>query len=149
MGNFKEQIIEYQPHNFNDTTVTLKGMTSGDIHVCEALNSLEVDETNVKVEISDVASGAAIENIDPRSSGTFKMTFMESSSTTDWIVAHKGERIQITVADSNAPNLDANGRGFIEKHATVKRGKMVDVPEWTLVTPYINIRGGSYRLVEA
>jgi hypothetical protein len=143
MADYKDA-LEWEPHDFNDTIVTLDG-----VHKCEGLNSIEVARKNPKWSTQSVASGAAQEVKDTSREGSIKFTFIESSATTDYIVAAMNEdrRVKVQISDANAPNLDCSGRGRVMVHPPVKRGKEVDVPEWEIVIPYLKMQGGSYRVV--
>jgi hypothetical protein len=145
MALYKDN-LDFVPHNFNSTTITLTG-EDGEPHNVQALNSLEVARKESRWSTQEVASGVSIDVENPATAGTVKMTFLEASPTTDWLNAHIDDRIRLVISDANSPNLNCSGSGYLTVHAPVKRSAEVDTPEWELSIKYLKIRGGSYRLV--
>lgn len=146
MGQYTDN-VDYAPHNFNTTTVTLTALTSGDVHNVQALHTLEAAHKESRWETQEVNSGVSIDVEKPQTAGSVKFSFLEASSTTDWLNDHMEERIKVVVADSNAPNLNLSGKGRLMVHPPVKRDQGVDVPEWEISIKYLKMKGGSYRLI--
>jgi hypothetical protein len=146
MGEYKDN-LDFEPHNFNTTTVTLKALESGDIHVLQALHTLEVSRKESRWTTQEVNSGVSIDVEKPSTAGSAKWTLLDASPSTDWLFDHIDERVQVTVADSNAPNLNCSGKGRLMVPPPIKRADTVDTPEWEVVVKYLKIRGGGYRLV--
>lgn len=146
MGLYEEN-VDFRPHNFNTTTNTFTDVETGDVHIAQALDTMEADRDQEQFESAQtVASGAAIENENPATAGYVQYTFMEASATTSWLASRVGKRIKVTVSDSNAEEMAISAVGRLSKHATIKRGSKIDIPTWRFNFKYLALRGGSYRL---
>jgi hypothetical protein len=147
MGKYKDQ-VDYQPHSFNSSTLSITDST-GETHIAEGLDTVEAEPTEDEWTSQQVASGTAIMVHNPSKEGTFKFTFLEASTTTDFLVAilNAHEPVSFSFTDENAPNLNcSSGQAFLRKHAIIKRGAEADTPEWEFVCPYMKTEGGSYAL---
>lgn len=147
MGLYKDN-VEYTPHNFANTTVTLKDLTDDSTHNVEALHTIEAARKESRWETQEVNSGPSIPVEKPQTAGSVKFTILEASATTDWLNDHIDNRIQIVVSDAGAPNLNCSCKGYLMVHPAVKRDQQADLPEWEIVSPYLKMVGGSYRLIE-
>jgi hypothetical protein len=146
MGFYQDQ-VDYQPHNFNTSTLTLNKT-----HIVKGLDTVECEAKEDTWTTKAVASGAAIANAGLSREGSFKFSFLEASESTDILVAAMNANLPIsfTFTDSNAPNLNCSSRqAFVRKHPPIKRGKECDIPMWELVCPFMKIAGGSYAIQSA
>lgn len=143
MGFYQDQ-VNYEPHNFNNSTLTIDG-----VHNVKGLDTVECEPKEDRWTTKAVASGAAIANAGLSREGTFKFSFLEASETTDYLVAAMNENrpIRFRFTDSAAPNLDcSSAQAFVRKHPPVKRGKEVDVPMWEFVCTFLKCQGGAYKI---
>jgi hypothetical protein len=147
MGLYKDN-VDLEPHNFNDTTITLKAIDSGDQTVLQGLHALSAKRKENRWETKSVASGMAMEVEKPSTEAVIEFDLFDPSPSTDWLWDHIDERIQIAVNDANSPKMNVAAKGRMQ-HTELKREGEPDVPKWQIVVPYSAIRGGSYNLVAA
>jgi hypothetical protein len=147
MGLYQDN-VDLEPHNFNDTTVTLKAIDSGDQHILQGLHALSAKRKEDRWSTKSVASGMAMEVEKPATEAVIEWDLFDPSPSTDWLWDHVDERIQIAVNDANAPKFNVAAKGRLQ-HVEVKREGEPDVPKWQMTVPYSKIRGGAYNLVAA
>lgn len=147
MGLYKDN-VDLEPHNFNDTVVTLKALTTGDTIQVQGLHALSAKRKEDRWSTKSVASGMAMEVEKPATEAVIDFDLFDPSPSTDWLWDHVDERIQIDVNDANAPNMNVAAKGRLQ-HTELKREGEPDVPKWQIVVPYSAIRGGAYNLVSA
>lgn len=146
MGIYKDE-INVVAHDFNSTTVTIKN--GDDIFNVQGIDALSVVVDEDRATVSAVADGMALHNLNPITTGVVTITVLEASPTTDklWTVKSDDGEIEITVIDSNAPNLAAGGKRFrLMKAPELKRENEGDKVVWTFNAPYVKVKGGSYSL---
>jgi hypothetical protein len=147
MGLYKDNVA-LKPHNFNDTTVTLKAIDSGDQTTLQGLHALSAKRKEERWSTKSVASGMAQEVEKPSTEAVIEFDLFDPSPSTDWLWDHVDEQIQIAINDANSPKMNVAARGRLQ-HTEVKREGEPDTPKWTIVVPYSAIRGGSYKLYAA
>jgi len=146
MPIYKDQ-INYVDHDFNSTTVTINGS-----HVVQGLEELEVERDRESSTVQTFADGTGIFVNHASKSGEIRLTFAESSPTTDVLQAlfDAGSTFKCSVLDANATKLDASGLCKVKKHPNIKRkADGTDMVQWVLVSVYLKMQGGSYALVAA
>lgn len=144
MSIYKEN-INYEPHNFNTSELLFNNEIKGESIVSMACELIE-DETTIQ----SFSDGTAQAVIHPMKGATFTIEIADSSPTTSklWNLRAAGNAFPISFSDANAPELKVNAQQcFFAKSPAVRRGTDVDIVEWTFVTPYAEMRGGSYKLL--
>jgi hypothetical protein len=138
--------VDFQPHNLNTTTITLKAVESGDMHDLQGLHAMSAKLKEERWGTKSVASGMSIEVEKAPTDAVIEFDLFDPSPSTDWLWDHVNERIQIAVSDSNSPKTKVSAKGRLQ-HVELKREGEPDVPKWQIVVPYSSIRGGSYNIV--
>lgn len=141
--------VDYVPHNFNSTVVSVNNPDLDGLHVIDALDTIEVEPKEVRWTTQEVASGASIHVHNPKGrAGTIKITLLDASGSTDIlnVLANSDSPTSISIKDANAPNLDCSSLQARVNKVMIKRGEEVDVPEWTFVCTVLNTRSGAYAV---
>ena len=150
MGLYKDDIA-FKPYSFNNSTLTLSNLDSGDTVVVQALNMIAAEPDEDKFTPSKVASGTSIQQFNPSKSGSLFFALMEGSPSTDFIVEANEANAPIswTFTDENAANHDCSSKvGYIKKAPRVERTAEVPVPEWQITNDYMTCKAGSFALYE-
>jgi hypothetical protein len=138
---------DYEDHDFNTTTLTINKE-----HKAEGLNTIEVERDGEEYTTQGVASGLGLFVFHAKKEGTIKFTCLEASATNDvmWALRESGDSFHVSVLDTVAPNLNCNAKKMkIEKPPVIRRMEEHDVIEWTCRAVYLNMKGGSYKIVDA
>lgn len=143
MAIYKDR-INYVDHNFNSYTLTIDGD-----HVAQSLDSVEVELDDDEVDVTKVADGTGVFDINPSRSGTIKFSMLEASVTNDkmYELREVGAAFSVSGLDTSRPNYNCNGKKMrIVKPPVELAGTTANVVEWICKAVYLDVKGGSYSI---
>lgn len=143
MARYKDP-INYVAHNFNNTTILIDGE-----HKALAVHMIECEMAEDENGVYKVDDGTGIFWEETSREGVFKLQIMQASSTNNKLyeLFEANNQFQFAVTDANSEEFNCSAQKCkIKKRPVEKRAKEHDVVEWEIISIYMTLKGGGYRL---
>jgi hypothetical protein len=142
-------MVEYRdpvhvvPHDFNNSTITYNGETK-----IEGVESFEADFDEEETTTQAVSDGMALFVDSPIRTGRITLQILEAHPSNE-ILWGAWESKEIFTLDHICSSIDkykVSGKFKCNKRPVQSRTREATVVEWVFVSPYMESRGGSFKL---